>query len=873
MTRVASRRTLRIAVTIAAALLAATGCGDRFRSADTSPPRIVEVILVDQDGAVPAREVIPAGNDVLVTDVPLNLSRIRVRFSKPVDGSTIQRDPNPVLNGSEPGGNLLPLGCTPAANVEVMQAGGSSASTFAASVCYDPSGPDMVVEPATATCGGPVPAAAYGSAASSTAGGFPTLERGATYLIRASGVKDQQGNAISFTVTVVTSTALALATDPADPSVQPVLVSTEYATDGTVVGYAALDPTSTLAGVPQGPPADPAVAAPIPARMNEKTRFAAFGPDILVRFDAPLCTPLGSAADLPELPGYCAPMGVDTGNIPGVKLSLGGQEVGSIGDPQAAALHFPFRGGYETVSDRYVDGAAGAVHVVPWLPLEDGENYTLTVDGGVTDVTGAAFGTTLNFAFQAAAGDFRVQLVQPPNGADGVPPTTDLVHLASASSGHGIEFITSRPLALDGTGRPVGTVELHEGDASGPLAAHGGVPIGADVATLDMRARWFVVGASAGQGDLALKPGQRYTIVLQGLVSAADPSVAIPSYSWSFTTAPFSRDSALSVPVVASAIDGVDPVPGTGGEVRGAFLVQYVSGKVKHDGAATPAVAPQQGGEQLFPLLGAAGTTASIALWKVRDASGAPCSAAACEVAGISGYAKTTTGLDLFANGAASDANPNLRTADRAAAKPRAGLPHSAIGFLPDAPLEPGAAYQLTLSNVVDVNDVPLADADGVPLANGQLVIPFTTRPFAVRRVLSQAALAAGERGEPLQSGARFVTVDASHPLTVELRASPELPTGGTTMAGDLTNDPVALVDLATGKAVPIAIAPDPGSTLRLTVNPVSALAAGRTYSLLVTNKLRSRAQTPGGGVGASPFSVAFTTPDARDAGGNLVCQ
>ncbi len=861
----AGRAALAAAV---AALLAATGCDDRFRSADASPPRVVAILLADQDGAVPAREVVPSGSDTRVADVPLNLARIHVRFSKPMDGSTIQRDPDPMANGSEPGGNLLPLGCAPAANVEVTQEGGSGAGTFAASVCYDPTGPDMIVEPAVATCGGPVPATAYrAAAASSTAAGVPALDRGATYTIRATGVRDQQGNAISFSVVVATSSSLGLATDPSDPTLQPLVVATGY-DGGAVAGYGALTPGSTLA-VPPGPPPDPASAAPAAVAVNERTSFTAFGPDIVVRLDAPLCAPRGDAASLPELPGYCAPVGVDTGPLPGVLLSLGGAPLDTIGGDQAAALHFPFRGGYDSVSDRYLAGAdARAVHLVPWLPLEDGATYTLALDGGLTDVTGAPFAPAQQLSFQAAPGDLRVQVVQPPDGAAGVPATTDLLHHAAAASGHGLEFVASRPLALDLAGRPVGTIELHEGEATGPPAQIGAARIDADVAALDTRSRWFVLGATVGQGDLALKPDQRYTVVLQGLTSKADPNVTIPSLAWSFKTAPFARDAALSVPVIDGAVEAVDPVPAAGGGVNGTFLVQYLSGKAQYDGSAAPAVAPQPGGERLFPLVGPPGKPASIGLAKVQDASGTACSTG-CEVAGISGYVKTTSGLDLFANGAADDPNPNLRNADRASARPRAGLPRSAVAFLPDAPLEPGATYQLTLSNVVDVNGVVLDGLD----ANGQLAIRFTTRPFAVRRVLSQAALDAGASGEALQSGARLVTVDAAHPLTIELRASPELPASGLTTAGDLANDPVALVEARTGKGVPITLAPDPASTLRLTVKPVGALASGATYLLLVTNKLRARAQAPGSGVAASPFSLAFTTPDARDAAGNLVCQ
>ncbi len=873
------------AILLAAASLSA-GC-DRFHSADTSPPRIVAVILADQNGAVPPREIIPTSRDIHITSVPLDLSQIRVRFSKVLDGSTIQQSPNPVLSGTETGGNLLPASCSPASNVEVTETGASGAlvAGFAASVCYDPGGPDMVIQPAVETCGGPVAASAFRpAAASATPAGFPALDRGATYTLRATGVRDHEGNAISFTLDLTTSATLDLSSDPVDPSVHPIRIATAYEPDGSVAAYAGLDEGTVLAGVPQGPPADPTTGAPRSASRNEATAFTAFGPDILVRFDAPLCRPRGNGSDFPDLPGYCAPMGVDTGSLPGTALAVVGaaipglpQAVDAISGDPATALHLQLRGGYDAVSDSYLAGDVNAAHVIPWLPLEDGQAYALAVGAGASDVTGAGFapGATRTFTFQAASGDFRVQLVQPSPGTTGAYPTTDLAHWGGAASGHGIEFMVSRPLAVDGAGRPVGTVELREGDEGGPLAqltkAGDTAPtaISSDVSALDTRNRWFVIGARIGQGDLALKNGQKYTVVLKGLVSAADPGATIPSFSWSFTTARFSRDAALSTPVAGSANAGVDPVPSPGRAVSGTFLAQYVMGRVKYDGTAAPQIAPQDRGEQFFPLLGASGKAPSIALTKVRDAQGQACTTG-CDVAGLAGYVKTTSGLEIFASGAGQDPNPNLRSADPAASKARAGLPHTVIGFLPEAPLDPSSAYQLTLSNIVDVNDAPLADLD----QGGQLAIPFTTRPFAVRRALSQAGLDAGASGNALQSGARFVAVDGdANPLTLELRGSPDLPAAGVATTGDLASDPIALVDAQTGKGLPITIAPDAASSVRLAIRPVDALEPDHTYALLVTSKLRAKAQAVGSGEGATPFSLTFTTADARDASGNLVCR
>ena len=866
-------------------LLALAGC-DRFRSADTSAPRIVNVILADQNGAVPPREIVPSGDDIRITAVPLDLSRIRVRFSKTLDGSTVQQSPTPTSGGGDSGGNLIPASCSPASGIEVTEtdAAGAPVAGFAASVCYDPSGPDIVIEPAVDTCGGPVAASAFQSAAASaTTGGFPSLARGATYAVRATNVRDHDGNSISFALTITTSAALDLAFDPSDPSMHPVQIATAYQPDGSVAAYTGLEEGMPLVGVPQGPPDDRSTGAPLSANMNEATKFTAFGPDILARFDAPLCKPRGNASDFPDLPGYCAPMGVDTGSVPGVALAVAGppipglpQTVDTVSGGPATALHFQLRAGYDSPSDGYLAGDVNAVHLIPWLPLEDGQAYTLTIAAGATDVTGAGFapGVSRTFAFQASSGDFRVQLVQPSATATGVYPTTDLAHWGAAASGHGIEFVLSRPIQVDAAGQPAGTVELHEGDENGPLAqftkAGDTAPttFSSDVAAIDTRNRWFAIGTKVGQGDIALKAGQRYTVVLKNLVSASDPGATIASFSWSFTTARFSRDAALSAPVIGSANTGVDPALGQGGAVSGTFLAQYVIGRVKYDEAATPRIAPQDGGEQFFPLLGTSGRAPSVMLAKVRDAQGQACTAS-CDVAGIAGYVKTTGGLEIFGSGAGQDLNPNLRSSDPAAGKPRAGLPHTVIGFLPEAPLDPDSAYQLTLANIVDVNDAPLADLD---LA-GQLAIPFTTRPFAVRRASSQAGLDAGGSGNALQSGARFATVDDAHPITLELRGSPDLPAAGMTTTGDLASDPIVLVDTQTGKGLPITIAPDAASAVRLAVRPVGELAPDHTYALLVTNRLKARAHAPGNGEGATPFQLTFTTADARDASGDLVCR
>jgi hypothetical protein len=788
------------------------------------------VLLQDQNGILPPREIAVAGASAAAERVPLELSLIRVRFSKVMDGSTIQRDPPPILGGGEPQGNLLPAMCAPAANVVVTKAGGTtSAATFAASVCYDPSGPDMVVEPAVETCSGPVAVDVYESSFQSVPrAGVPGLERGATYTIQATGVKDHQGHAITFTFTVTTGAVLDLAFDPADATVQPVQIAT-YDASGAVAATVGLDEGGA-------PPTVPTVPSPL---------APAYGPDIQVRFDAPMCRPQGTAGS----PGACALTGFD-GPAPGAVLAVAGQPLGTT----AASVNFA--GGYQASSGLALGGDVAAVHLVPWLPLEDGQAYTLSLGAGVADVNGAPFGTPRAFAFQADAGEFRVQVALPADGTTGVLPTTDLGHLGRASTGHGIEFVLSRPVQVRASGQPVGTIEVHVGDAAGPLATFtdaGGQArtLSDDVVALDTRNRWFAIGATTGQGTFALEPGQAYTVVLKDLVSAAagDVGVTIPTFSWTFTTAPFSRDAALSIPVLASAIDTTASAP-VSGAVRGTFLAQYVVGRVKHVTSQ-----PVPAGTQFLQLLGAAGATPTVSLTKVRDAQGRACTTG-CEVAGTSGYVVAGNGLDPWAAGTEGD--PGIL--------PVAGVPHSVVGFLPEAPLDNRSAYQLTLTGIVDENDVPLADAD----ANGVVVIPFTTTAFQVQAVLPQAALTGVAPGDALQPGARFVTVDGANPLTVQLSAAPDPATTPSETTGDLANDPIALVDAASGTGVPLTItyAP-PSSTVALVVAPKDALKPNHTYTLLVTSRLRAQAAAHDGTV---PLALGFTTNGVPGAEG-LVCQ
>ncbi|HEX9290519.1 MAG TPA: hypothetical protein VF904_13430, partial [Anaeromyxobacteraceae bacterium] len=166
------RTMLRMAapIVVVAAVAGLTGCDDRFRSVDKSPPRVERVMAYDNTNLTNQPLVVenPGANAVLA-GVPTMLGAVRVDFSKPMNGATIQK------NGGEPL-------CEASSNITVTKtpaAGTPTDITQSAQVCYVPSGANAnltAILEGSPTCAGPDP--------SVPANGGPIgLEPGATYVI------------------------------------------------------------------------------------------------------------------------------------------------------------------------------------------------------------------------------------------------------------------------------------------------------------------------------------------------------------------------------------------------------------------------------------------------------------------------------------------------------------------------------------------------------------------------------------------------------------------------------------------------------------------------------------------------------------------
>src|SRR6266496_4238973 len=148
------RTMLRMAapIVVVAAVAGLTGCDDRFRSVDKSPPRVERVMAYDNTNLTNQPVVVenPGANAVLA-GVPTMLGAVRVDFSKPMNGATIQK------NGGEPL-------CEASSNITVTKtpaAGTPTDITQTAQVCYIPAGANAnltAILEAAPTCKGPDPA-------------------------------------------------------------------------------------------------------------------------------------------------------------------------------------------------------------------------------------------------------------------------------------------------------------------------------------------------------------------------------------------------------------------------------------------------------------------------------------------------------------------------------------------------------------------------------------------------------------------------------------------------------------------------------------------------------------------------------------------
>lgn len=159
-----------------AALAAVAGCSG-LSDGDASAPRVVRVVAYGDPTGANAPIVVDApGAAATLADVPTALGVIRIEFSKPLDGATIQANA-----GSGP--------CEAAANVRITRDGDDVTPT--AEVCYDPGGMNPGLTAIPEASGALVP--------------------GATYVLRATDLADLERHKLSFTLTVTAAAAAASA--------------------------------------------------------------------------------------------------------------------------------------------------------------------------------------------------------------------------------------------------------------------------------------------------------------------------------------------------------------------------------------------------------------------------------------------------------------------------------------------------------------------------------------------------------------------------------------------------------------------------------------------------------------------------------------
>ena len=121
--------------------------------------------------------------DALFVANTANDSIVRIYFNKVLDGTSIQVNP---------GGQFCYVtssGTDRAVTVTAVDDTGQTIQNFTASVCYDPSGPDLVIQEASQTCAGLEPLGT-------------TLQHKWVYTVAAKDLKDHDGNSLSFTVNV-----------------------------------------------------------------------------------------------------------------------------------------------------------------------------------------------------------------------------------------------------------------------------------------------------------------------------------------------------------------------------------------------------------------------------------------------------------------------------------------------------------------------------------------------------------------------------------------------------------------------------------------------------------------------------------------------
>jgi hypothetical protein len=606
------------------ALAAAAGC-DRFRGENHGTPRILRAMAYDATRTLPPVVTAddPDPRDMRLTEVPLEHARFRIEIDKPLDGSTIQL---------EPGADL----CAPSSNIALTRDGVPAT----AEVCYEPGGtsPSITISPATLTCrdGAALP------------GADGTLQSGSTYVVTGTGIRDLDGHALDFRLTIVAAIFA-----PAR-----LLAETSYDASGAVAGTA--DLAAGSASVPPGI-ADTATGlfttptysrdpgADADAERSDGSGFAA------------LYYGSGFSAVFPSLmpgPGSEPDAGIDVAGA----LRVGGHpvEVGLVGD--------------QAQRDR--------LHLVPRLPLEDGAAYSLVVappqGGHIADALGNTTASTLGpFSFATPAAAQRVMWQYPVDGEEGVYPVLD-ERLQAAWSG--------RPFLGIATGRPFtsATAELVGPDGT-PVPDLEGAPYAGDG-----RARTVSLRSTAAD-TLALAPGTVYTMrwTVNGAITGSS----------SFRTLDFANDArwpgfAGQVKQFASLADGHAPI--TAGAVgvpvashgQAVPYLLTVTGRVARDDQAPPMIFDGPAGASQASKY----AFSSLAAGDVKLYRGQPGPNNEVPIAaggGMKGYARTffsdaSLGRDPWTDGA---------------------YPGSLVGVVPQDPLDFGQVYTL-------VADVRLANAN-----------------------------------------------------------------------------------------------------------------------------------------------------------------
>jgi len=868
--------TRRAGLVAALAVIGATGC-DKYLEPSTAKLAIVRAIAVDQmQTNAPAASAENPGTTVTLNQVPLYDSVFRVYFNRPLKGSDVEVNPNPDK-----------AFCTPSDKVtfQAIKSDGSQDASVKAEICYDPAGPAVVVRPAVQTClGFETPSSLYAVRFEDDPQWYQNNLNGYSYVVKGTGLRDSDGNALDFTVTYkiadfnVTKTKY-IAINPEDKSEK------DY------------DLAANQTGVPPGLYQD--ATSKLYVRGNPETfsygrsmgTFAAFGTPISVFMNHNVAVGTGIFGNT----------SASRANDPNFALTISGST-----DPNDKADFTP-------ANDELINGNMGRVNIVPRLPLEEATKYDIIVKTTLQDspALGPVFDYcagdsscdaynltpslapsvnlqnqfTQSFTTAGDANTTHAQYINPRPNSTGNYPTTDQVHWWRAANELGVGVVFSHPLKLSGV-VPVGTYQLLDmslnGGAGGPALsvsndANQGANLSTDV-SFDKRHRSIFFGATKGALGLALKTDTAYRMHFSGLVDVNDHPIA--DFDVDFRTAPFAMD--VNRPGHIDFVDTNVLKPSKGGvdvytrQVRvdtlttqsnvASYFVDF-SGIADHNtaGAQTGAIPINRFTGVYVPM----NAGASVQLFKGNEGTTA--------VAGHGGYAMLLGLGGGTPNNPAKIADPwSGKTSDATVVlgEDRWGYPASSIGFTPDQPLEFNTTYTLV------VNGVTTTPPGGTAITAPKAVVPFTTRTFSVRGILTQFGIENLSLAPVAQNQThvRFGDVFGSLGQAGLLSGEPDDPgnplyvwTSGAVDPTILPADAVLLYE-STGTGVkkvnvrydfgfPTATnantnGASPGMALK--VYATDPIKPATVYTIQVTNKLVDAVyHTP-----IAPFSISFTTED-----------